>query len=117
MPADPTLRTITVDDEALRVIVSALDLLQRVAMGQWRVVPEHAPNVVDPFPFSPVGDAVLAARCGHTTNQHLRHPGASLAIRAAGREAMVACDVWHLLGGGMPSRQTDRLTDVTISVS
>ena len=117
MPADQNLHTITVDDEALRVIVSALDLLQRVAMGQWREVPEHAPNVVEPCGFSAVGDAVMAARCQHTTNDHLRHPNASLSIRSAGREAMVACDVWHLLGGGMESRRTDRLTDVTISAS
>lgn len=38
-------------------------------------------------------------------------------IRQAGREAQVACDLWHALGGGMESRQGDRLTNARMSVA
>lgn len=66
-----------IDDETRRVLVQALDLLQRVAMGRW-----HAAS-----------------------------------IRRAHREAQVACDLWHALGGGMELRQGDRLTNARMSVA
>jgi hypothetical protein len=107
------------DDEARRVLVQALNLLQRVAMGQWRAIPEHAPNVLGEaaHQFSACADELLDARCRYTIVDDLVHPSASLGIRQTHREAQVACDIWHALGGGMESRRDDRLTNVRVSVS
>ena len=106
------------DDEARRVLVQALNLLQRVAMGQWRAIPEHAPNVIasDADRWE-VGDQLLEVRRVFAATTSLQHQSASLGIRGAHREAQVACDIWHALGGGMESRRDDRLTNVRVSVS
>lgn len=108
-----------IDAETRAVVVAALDLLQRVAMGQWRTIADHAPNVLgdDAYEFSPAADVLQDVVRTWATNDHLRHPGASLGIRGAGREAQVACDLWHALGGGMESRQADRLTNARIKVA
>ena len=109
------------DDEARRVLVQALDLLQRVAMGQWRAIPEHAPNVIGEISvtaFEQLTDDLMLLRRQIAADAALRlYDGASLSIRQTHREAQVACDIWHALGGGMESRRDDRLTNVRVSVS
>lgn len=108
-----------IDDETRCVLVQALDLLQRVAMGQWRAVAEHAPMVlgVASQGFGPVGDDLTSLRQHHTPITALKHANASLGIRQTHRQAQVACDLWHALGGGMESRRDDRLTNARISVA
>lgn len=109
--------TITVDDETHRVLIRALDLAQRVAMGQWREILDHCPEVTDCGQFSDAGDWLMNTRTLCATHDALVHPGASLSIRGAGRDAQIACDLWHALGGGMESRQNDRLTNASITVT
>ncbi len=108
------ITTLTTDAEGRRVLLAALDLFQRVAMGQWRSIPEASPEVLGMMatPFDAVGDALMRVRCEWTTHEALRHPSASLGIRDAGRHAIVAYDIWHALGGGMESRQSDRVSGV-----
>ena len=83
------------------------------------VIPEHAPNVLGEaaHQFSACADELLDARCRYAIVDDLVHPSASLGIRQTHREAQVACDIWHALGGGMESRRDDRLTNVRVSVS
>lgn len=110
--------TIELDAETRRVLVQALDLLQRVAMGQWREVVEHSPNVLRPDVqalFGPASDAIMQVRSVYGID-NLRHPNASLGIRGAHREAHVAYDLWHALGGGMTSRWDDRMSGAAMSV-
>ncbi len=111
---------LVIDDEARRVLVQALDLLQRVAMGQWRAISEHAPNVIGPTSpagFEQLAHDLMVVRRRNASDAALRlHDGASLGIRGTHREAQVACDIWHALGGGMESRQGDRLTNVRVHV-
>ena len=109
--------TIRCDGTTARVIRDALDLHQRIAMGQWRCIGDAAPNVTGyQHGSTGLGEALLRLRAAHTIVPALQHPTASLSIRAAGPDAMRACDAWHALGGGMTSRQTDRLTDAHITV-
>ena len=104
------LTTIVVDAACHQVLIDALDLYQRVAMGQWSDLPQHAPLIefnIDPHEL---GRALNRLRSDHTVDPvSLRHPNASLSIRGAGEPATIACDIWHALGGGMPERRDDRL--------
>lgn len=117
MSGDTT--TLTVDADGRRVLIAALDLLQRVAMGQWREVVEHAPNVIDgdyAGLFGTCAEQLMHVRSSYTANPHLRHRNAALSISGAGDDARLACDLWHALGGGMESRRDDRLTSANIKV-
>jgi hypothetical protein len=117
-PADGTT-TLTVDSSGVRVMINALDLYQRVAIGQWRDVAEHAPAVLgnDAHCFSPVADQLIAIRAAACAGGPLGHPSASLSIRGAHADAQIAYDMWHALGGGMDSRRDDRLTSTIIDVT
>lgn len=109
--------TITADPDAVRVIRNALDLYQRVAMGQWREILEHCPEVTDAGMFSGAGDALMVVRTTCAKVEALYHPNASLGIMRAGDDARIACDIWHQLGGGMESRRNDRLSGAHVEVT
>lgn len=108
---------VVVDDEARGVMVAALDLLQRVAMGQWRALLDVAGGLLSDGARGPAGEALMAVRCSFAKRVELGHPATSLGIRQSGRSAEVAYDVWHCLGGGMVDRRSDRITDVEVSVN
>lgn len=111
-PAEPAvaLTAIVVDAAGHHVILAALDLYQRVAMGQWSDLPDHAPNIGFHLTRHEVGAELTRLRARHTaTPAALQHPSASLGIAAAGDNARLAYDLWHALGGGMPERRNDRL--------
>lgn len=109
-PPTATLTTLVVDEAGHQVLVAALDLYQRVAMGQWSDLPQHAPNIRFHHSASEVGTELTRLRALHTaTPAALQHPNASLGVAEAGDRARLACDIWHALGGGMPERSGDRL--------
>lgn len=105
--------TVTVDAETADVIVAALDLYQRAAIGQWDRLVDHAEGVERSVAL---GDALLALRAAHASDHRLVHPNAGLSIATAPRRAQIAYDLWHALGGGMVERQQIRLTDAAITV-
>ena len=106
---------LSIDTADRDVLVAALDVFQRVAMGQWRAVVEFAPvellGAEAGQQFGRAADEIMAVRSVYAVNPALRHKNTSLGIAQAGDQARRACDLWHLLGGGMLSRQDDRLTD------
>ncbi len=115
------LTSITVDPVALSVIISALDLYQRIAMGQWREIPLACVGLVDDDETSPwgrLGDQLMNLRCAYASDPNLQmYSNAFLGIRRAHRGAQIAYDIWHQCGGGMESRRDDRITDAHVEVS
>lgn len=113
------LYTITTDAEGLAILARALDLLQRIRMGQWRDVAEQAPDILGDQAglFTEAADLLMSIRCRFTDVEALRHPNASLSIRQTDRIGQAAYDLWHACGGGMESRRSDRLTDIHVDVT
>ena len=115
--ADPTVTVeLTLTPEAYAVLVAALDLHGRIAMGQWDEVVRFAPEVLGADStleeFRAAADDLMQTRCRHARPAELRvAPNASLGIAEAGREARIGCDIWRAVGGGMKDRADMRLTD------
>lgn len=117
--SDTPVTIMIVDQEAQRVLLQALDLYQRVGMGQWRAVAEASPDILgeQAGAFSEAAEELIRVRCQYSVDPALRDfPNASRGIAQTGRTYQVAYDLWHILGGGMPSRRDDRLTDVLARV-
>jgi hypothetical protein len=103
MTTDETI-TITLDAEAARVLQAAVDLYQRVAMGQWGEVAEVADEMLADDSrglFGPASAHLMEVRCAHADHPALRaSPSAYLSIRQASHRAQVAGDIWVALRSG-----------------
>ncbi len=88
--------TLELDAEAARAVIAALDLYQRIAMGQWREIIDASPAVLgDDVDSGELGVALMALRGRWTTVDALRHPNAFLKIRTTHRTARVTYDIWQ----------------------
>lgn len=87
-----------------RDLIAALDLYQRILIGQWREL-AWVTNAAHRDGPADVGDACDRIRHRHQKpGGYPAHPRASWSIHNGPAEAVVAYDAWKALGGGVAER-------------